>query len=72
MVERFKLVDGGDALQVTATVEDPGAYNMPWSAVQRWKRGPERNILEQICAENSEFFYEYQQVPMPQATKPDF
>ena len=72
VVERFKLVDGGDALQVTATVEDPGAYNMPWSAVQRWKRGPERNILEQICAENSEFFYEYQQVPMPQATKPDF
>jgi hypothetical protein len=72
VVERFKLVDGGKALQVTATVEDPGAYTMPWSAVQRWKRGPDRNILEQVCAENSEEFYAYSVVPMPQTTKPDF
>ena len=72
VVERFKLVDGGKALQVTATVEDPGAYNMAWSAVQRWKRGPDRTILEQICAENSEEFYSYSVVPMPQSAKPDF
>jgi hypothetical protein len=72
VVERFKAVDGGKALQVTATVEDPGAYNMPWSAVQRWKRGPERQILEQICAENSENFYDYDVVPMPHADHPDF
>ena len=72
VVERFKMVDGGKALQVTATVEDPGAFNMPWSAVQRWKRGPERQILEQVCAENSEGFYDYDVVPMPQAKKPDF
>jgi len=72
VVERFKLVDGGKALQVTATVDDPGAYNMAWSAVQRWKRGPDRTILEQICAENSEEFYAYSVVPMPQSAKPDF
>jgi len=72
VVERFKMVDDGKALQVTATVEDPGAYNMPWSAVQRWKRGPERQILEQICAENSESFYDYDVVPIPRAGKPDF
>lgn len=72
VVERFKMVDGGKAPQVTATVDDPGAYNMPWSAVQRWKRGPERTILEQVCAENSEEFYAYSVVPMPQSAKPDF
>ena len=72
VVERFKMVDGGKALQVTATVDDPGAYNMAWSAVQRWKRGPERQVLEQVCAENSEEFYNYSVVPMPQTKTPDF
>ena len=72
VVEHFKIVDDGKALQVTATVDDPGAYNMPWSAVQRWKHGPDRQILEQICAENSEEFYNYSVVPMPQAAKADF
>jgi len=72
VVERFRIVEGGKTLQVTATVEDPGAFNIPWSAVQRWKRGPYRQILEQICAENSEGFYDYDVVPIPQAAKPDF
>jgi len=72
VVERFKLIDGGKTLQVTMNVDDPGAYNMPWSAVQRWKRGPYRDILEQICAENSESFYDYDVVPIPRAAKPDF
>jgi len=72
VVERFKLVDDGKALQVTATVEDQGAYNMAWSAVQRWKRGPDRTILEQICAENSDAFFDYDVVPIPRADKPDF
>jgi hypothetical protein len=72
VVERFKLIDKGNALEVTATVEDPEAYNMPWTAIQRWKRGPERNILEQVCAENSESFYDYDVEPIPHADKPDF
>jgi len=72
VVERFRIIEGGRTLQVTATVEDPGAYNLPWSAVQRWKRGPYRDILEQICAENSESFYDYDVVPIPRAAKPDF
>jgi len=72
VVERFKMIEDGKVLQVTATVEDPGAYNMAWSAVQRWKRGPQRNILEQVCAENSSEFYHYEVVPMPQAAKADF
>ena len=72
VVERWKLIDKGNALQVTATVEDPGAYNMAWSAVQRWKAGPPRQILEQVCAENSDEFFAYDVVPIPRAEKPDF
>jgi hypothetical protein len=72
VVERFKLIDKGNALQVTATVEDPGAFNMPWSGVQRWNLGAPRTLTEQICAENSADFFNYDVVPIPRAEKPDF
>jgi len=45
---------------------------MPWSAVQRWKRGPFRQISEQVCAENREGFYDYRRRAMPQAAKTRF
>jgi hypothetical protein len=35
VVERFKLVEGGEPLEVNVRVEDPGAFTMPWDAVQR-------------------------------------
>ena len=72
VVERFKLLDGGKILQDTIRVEDPGAFNMAWSAVQRWTR-TNRGPLEEIsCAENNESFYNYDVRPIPQAARPDF
>jgi len=72
VVERFKLIEGGKTLQDTIRVEDPGAFNMAWSAVQRWQR-TNRGPLEEIsCAENNEAFYNYDVRPIPQADKPDF
>src|SRR6202163_1788909 len=52
VVERFRMIDGGKTLQATITVDDPGAFNMAWSAVQRWRRR-EGAINELVCAENS-------------------
>jgi hypothetical protein len=72
VVERFKLVEGGRILQVTATVDDPGAFTMPWSAVQRYRRGEARPMTELACAENNFDFLGYQVVPIPQATTTDF
>ncbi len=72
VVERFKLVDGGKTLQATVTVDDPGAFNMQWSAVQRWRRVHERPMIEQICAENNYDFFDYDVVPIPEAKQPDF
>jgi len=37
-VERFHIIDGGKTLEVNLTVEDPGAFTMPWNAVQRYRR----------------------------------
>jgi len=72
VVERFKLLDGGKTLQDTIRVEDPGAFNMAWTAVQRWKRTDRGPIEEISCAENNENFYNYDVRPVPQASKPDF
>jgi hypothetical protein len=71
VVERFKLIEGGKVLQSTITVDDPGAFNMPWSAVQRW-RPTDRILEENPCAENNSEFFGYDVVPIPQANKPDF
>jgi hypothetical protein len=72
VVERFKMIDGGKTLQVTMTIEDSGAYNMPWTAIQRWRRTEDRPMLEEYCAENNVAFFGYDVVPIPQADKADF
>jgi hypothetical protein len=68
VVERFKLVDGGKAMQVDITFEDPDAFNAPWSVMQRYDR-IERPMDEQICAENNQHLFDYH---MPVADKADF
>jgi hypothetical protein len=66
VVERFKLVDGGKAMQVDITFDDPGAFNAPWSVMQRYDR-IRQPMPEEICAENNQQFF-----PIPVANKPDF
>ncbi len=72
VVERFKLLDGGKTLQATVTVEDPGAFNGAWTGIQRWTRAAKRPMLEQICAENNDFFFGYDVAPIPSAPQSDF
>ena len=38
VVERFRMIDGGKSLEAKLHVEDPGAFTMPWDAVQRFQR----------------------------------
>jgi hypothetical protein len=71
VVERFELVDGGNALEVNFTVDDPGAFNMAWSASKRWKR-TQGSLSEDVCAENNADYFSYDVEPMPHADKPDF
>ncbi|HSV21745.1 MAG TPA: hypothetical protein VLJ17_01805 [Xanthobacteraceae bacterium] len=68
VVERFKLVDDGKAMQVDITFEDPDAFNAPWSVVQRYDR-IQRPMVEEICAENNQHLFDYH---MPVANNPDF
>jgi hypothetical protein len=72
VVERFRIVEGGKALEVTAHVEDPGAFTTPWNALQRYRRVEQGPMHEQVCAENNDKFFNYDVDPIPQANKPEF
>ena len=71
VVERFKLIEGGNILQSTVKVEDPGAFNMPWTGVQRWKRIA-RPLEEYLCEPSNDGYFSYDVVPLPKAEKADF
>jgi hypothetical protein len=66
VVERFKLIDGGKAMRVDITFEDPDAFNAPWSVSQRYDR-IQQPMAELVCAENNQQFFK-----IPVANKPDF
>jgi hypothetical protein len=75
VVERFKLINGGESLEVNVRVEDPGAFTMPWTAVQRYRpdhRPQEVPLHEMVCAENNGDHFSQGLYPIPQANKPDF
>jgi hypothetical protein len=72
VVERFTLSEGGEKLEAEITVDDPGAFNMSWSAVQRWRLREGRPATEVVCAENNYGYYHYDVKPIPMADKSDF
>jgi len=72
VVERFRLIEDGKKLQVSIEVDDPGAFTMPWRAVQRFKRWQEGPMIPSACAENNFDFYPYKGEPVPMADRPDF
>jgi hypothetical protein len=74
VIERFHMINNGGGLEVDVHVEDPGAFTMPWNAVQRYRRVKEK-FLESVCAENNSTdndFFHLNIDPIPQAAKPDF
>jgi hypothetical protein len=72
VVERWKLAADGQTVDVSVFVEDPGAFTMPYSAVQRWRRVENEPISTVTCNENNGDFFNHGLVPLPEATKPDF
>jgi hypothetical protein len=71
VVERFQVGDGGKTLHVTIQVQDPGAFNMPWSARQTYRRTRTGGIEETVCAENN-IAFDASVGELPEADKPDF
>jgi hypothetical protein len=71
VIERFQVTEGGKTLQVTIGVDDPGAFNMPWSARQTYHRTRNGAMEETICAENN-IAFDASVSEIPKADKPDF
>ena len=65
---RWKMIDNGQRLEVTFTVEDPDTYYEPWSGIRRYRR-VQQEMAEEACAENNAHLFEYH---IPVADKPDF
>jgi hypothetical protein len=60
----------GKYLQLQFTVEDEGAFTMPWSATITYGR-PLVEWAEHVCAENTQWF-PGTEAAIPRAEKPDF
>ncbi|HEY6256522.1 MAG TPA: hypothetical protein VIY51_12090 [Xanthobacteraceae bacterium] len=67
-VERWKMLDGGEAMEVSFTVEDADAFFEPWSGMRRYRR-VQQELAEEVCAENNQSLFDYH---IPVASKADF
>jgi hypothetical protein len=72
VVERWKIAADAKTVDVSVFVEDPGAFTMPWVAVQRWRRVENAPLSTATCNENNGDFFDHGLVPLPEASKPDF
>jgi hypothetical protein len=68
VVERWRMVDDRQAMEVTFMVEDPDTYYEPWSGMRRYRR-VQRQYVEEICAENNQHLFDYK---IPVADKAEF
>ena len=72
IVERYRLVDEGKALEARVTIEDPMVLKQPLQVVHRWRK-VNQPIIESRCADgemNNPF--EQRVEPLPTAATADF
>jgi hypothetical protein len=72
VVERYRITEGGKAIEAEARVEDPGAFTAPWTAYQHYRRVEQGPMGEEVCAENNADFFGYNVPPIPTAATSDF
>ena len=72
VVERFKIMPDGQSIEVTVTVDDPGAFTMPWTAMQRYRRVDNGPMIEATCVEGNFNYYNFDLEPLPEETRPSF
>jgi hypothetical protein len=72
VVERYRMIENGQALRVNITVEDPGAFNSIWHAQATYRRNQPVGLEEIVCAENNRDIHTGKDYPIPVAAKADF
>jgi hypothetical protein len=72
VIERFKITDGGRKVDISFTVEDPGAFYKPWGATRPRFFAKGQTMNEDACAANNDDIFHQGFDPVPTADKPDF
>jgi hypothetical protein len=74
VVERFRLINGGNTLEVAFTVEDPGTFYQPWSGTRNRHRVTAANTrpVEFECPEANDDYFNIGLEPVPTAEKRHF
>ena len=74
VVERFRLINDGNTLEVAFTVEDPGTFYQPWSGTRNRHRvaRPDSRAVEFECPEANDDYFDIGLEPVPTATKRHF
>jgi hypothetical protein len=74
VVERFRLINSGNTLEVAFTVEDPGAYDQLWSGTRNRHRvtPPNSRPVEFECPEANDDYFNIGLEPVPTAEKRHF
>jgi hypothetical protein len=68
VIERWRMTDGGQAMEVVFSVEDPDSWYQPWWGMRHYRR-VQANHEEIVCAENNRNLFDYH---IPEATSPAF
>ena len=68
VVERYRIINDGKALEVHLTVDDPDTFNEPWQAIRRYDR-TDQDLGENICREGNFVLFDY---GIPIDETPDF
>ncbi len=72
VVERYRMSDDGEILEILITIEDPDSFTAPWSARADY-RPSDRDWLETICPENAEReYWPGRPIYLPKDETPDF
>ncbi len=70
VIERYRLVEGGNAMEVRLRIEDPDTFYQPWETYQLYRRA-RAPLAEDICQEgNFQLFGD--DYGIPKAARPDF
>jgi hypothetical protein len=72
VIERFKITDGGKKLDVSFTVDDPGAFYKPWGATRPRFFVKGQPLSEDACASNNDDKFNQGFEEVPTARKADF
>jgi len=72
VIERYRLTNAETRIEVTVTVEDPGAFTRPWSAKQNYRRIEVGPMQESTCIEGNFNYFNLDLDPLPTAAKADF